>query len=145
MLHAAGIMRDKKTYLFFGHSGSGKTTISRLSTNKLVLNDDLVILMPENNGWQVYGTPFWNPTQVKPAAQNAPLVGLYKLVQDKSVFLKSIPASEALAELISNVPIIPADPGRTLKLIARLSEIMNSAPVQKLHFLPEPSFWDIIT
>jgi hypothetical protein len=145
MLHAAGILRTGKAYLFFGHSGSGKTTVSRLSTDDMVLNDDLIILMPNRAGWKVFGTPFWNPTQVKPTPQQAPLAGLFRLVQDRQVYLEKISASTALAELIANVPVIPADLSRTPELIERLKDILVTTPVQRLHFLPDPSFWNIIT
>jgi hypothetical protein len=145
LLHTAGIQRKGLAYLFFGHSGSGKTTVSRLSEKDTVLNDDLVILMPDKGDWQVYGTPFWNPSQVKPAPQHAPLAGLYRLAQDKRVYLEDISQSETLAELIANVPVIPADPTRTPKLISRLQQITQAIQVKRLHFLPDPSFWDLIT
>ncbi|MFH1633835.1 MAG: hypothetical protein ABIG63_07460 [Chloroflexota bacterium] len=147
MLHAAGVGRDGKAYLFFGHSGSGKTTVARLSPNDTVLNDDLVLLMPvppaEGAGWQVFGTPFWNPTQVRPTPASAPLAALYRLVQDKKVYLQAISTSEAIAELISNVPVIPSDPVRSLELLTRLHKILQTTPAHKLHFLPDDSFWDM--
>jgi len=148
MLHAAGVVRDEKAYLFFGHSGSGKTTVARLSPNDTVLNDDLVLLMPvhpaEGGGWRVFGTPFWNPTQVRPTPANAPLAALYRLVQDKKVYLQGISTSEAIAELISNVPVIPADPVRSLELLTRLHKILQAVPAHKLHFLPDDSFWGVV-
>ena len=145
MLHAAGIQRGGAAYLFFGHSGSGKTTVSRLSGQEAVLNDDLILLMPGGEGWMVYGTPFWNPSQVKPSAKHAPLGGLYRLVQDKRVYVEEISSSEALAELIANVPVIPADPTRTPKLISRLQKITQVIPPKRLHFLPDASFWELIS
>ena len=144
MLHAAGIARDEKAYLFFGHSGSGKTTVARLSPNDTVLNDDLVLLMPAEDGWQVFGTPFWNPTQVKPTPANAPLAAMLRLVQDKKVYLQAISTSEAIAELISSVPVISADPLRSLELLTRLHTILQTIPSHKLHFLPDDSFWGVV-
>jgi len=144
MLHSAGIARDGKAFLFFGHSGSGKTTVSRLSSNDTVLNDDLVLILPTDNGWYVFGTPFWNPTQVKPSPQSAPLARLYRLVQAKKVHIEKITPGEALAELVSSVPVIPEDPLRNRLLMKRLIEIIESLPVQKLHFLPDDSFWKAI-
>jgi len=144
MLHAAGIVREGKAYLFFGHSGSGKTTVSRLSVDDIVLNDDLVLLMSEGDGWQVYGTPFWNPSQVKPSNRHAPLAGLYRLVQAPEVCLREIEKSEAVAELISNVPVVSADLWRGPETLSRLRQLAGAFPVCKLYFLPDDSFWDVI-
>src|SRR3989304_5461427 len=74
LFHAAGIVRSGRGYVFFGYSGSGKTTVARLASdaavlnavvpnavvpNAVVLNDDLLLLMPSSLGWVVHATPFW--------------------------------------------------------------------------------------
>lgn len=144
LFHSAGIVRDGQSFLFFGNSGSGKTTVSRLSPQYLTLNDDLLILMPHGDGWQAHGTPFWNPSQTQPSAQHAPLAGLFHLVQDKSVRLKKMSKGQALAELIGNIPIIPLSAQRNLPLLHRLEALIDSTPIYHLHFLPDDSFWQII-
>jgi hypothetical protein len=144
MFHAAGIVRKGRAFLFYGHSGSGKTTVSRLSPDDLVLNDDLVLLLPQGNGWQVHATPFWNPSQVHPTRQSAPLAGMYSLVQSKQVFLRKMSSAQALAELVSNVPIIPEDQARSIELLMRGEKLLESVPAYQLHFLPNDSFWSVI-
>lgn len=144
MLHAAGIQREGQAYLFFGHSGAGKTTVSSLSTRGSVLNDDLVMLLPDGDGWRVFGTPFWNPSQVKPTAQSGPLAAVYHLEQSKETFIAPMDAREALAELVANTPILPADPNRSLDLLQRLSRLIGTSPVSRLHFQRNGSFWDAI-
>lgn len=144
MIHAAGIVQNGAAYLFFGPSGAGKTTVSRLSTKGSVLNDDLVILLPKEKGWRVYGTPFWNPTQVTPNASSAPLAGLFRLVQSKRVSLGALSSSEAIAELVANVPVITVDLERSGKLLQRLDEISRTVTVKKLFFRQDGSFWDLI-
>jgi len=144
MLHAAGIVRKGLAYLFFGHSGAGKTTVCRLTSEGTVLNDDLVILLPEGEGWRVFGTPFWNPTQAEPTQDSAPLKALFWLVQAEQVRIESMDNGNAIAELAGNVPVIPADPGRTAALLVRLDRISQTAAVQKLHFRKDDSFWDVI-
>jgi hypothetical protein len=144
LFHAAGIVRQGKAYLFFGHSGSGKTTVSRLSSNDLVLNDDLNLLLPGESGWVAYATPFWNPNQVQPTPSQAPLAGLYRLVQDKRVFLEEVGSGQALAELISSVPVIPLDPLRSLGLLARSRRLIDQVPLFRLHFLPDDTFWQVV-
>lgn len=144
LFHSAGIVREGQAFLFFGPSGSGKTTVSRLSSDYLTLNDDLLVLLPLGDGWQVYGTPFWNPSQTRPSSQHAPLAGLFRLVQDKDVYLKKMSKSRALAELAGSVPVIPLS-GRLLPpLLERLAGLANAIPIYHLHFLPDDSFWEVI-
>lgn len=144
LLHAAGIVYQDRAYVFFGRSGSGKTTVSRLSAGRSVLNDDLIVLMPANGFWEVHATPFWNPSQVRPATGQARLAGFYRLVQDKQVYLEPMPASQATAELMANIPILSADPGCSLDLLVRVQNIAYTYPVFQLHFLPEATFWQVI-
>lgn len=145
LMHTAGIVRDGQTHLFFGHSGSGKTTACRVSADKFsILNDDLILLIPQNDKWLAYGTPFWNPTQIKPTNQSAPVVGMYLLHQAPKVSIQELAPGQATAALISNVPVIPQDPNRSLKLLDILSMLQKSIPVYELNFLPDNSFWDVI-
>ncbi len=144
LFHGAGIVRNGLTFLFFGHSGSGKSTVARYSPHDTVLNDDLVVLMPREEGWTVFATPFWNPTQVRPVHACAPLHGLYRLVQDKQVFLEPLGTGYALAELISNVPVIPDNPYLNMELFIRGRELLDKVPAYRLHFLPDDSFWQVI-
>lgn len=144
MLHGAGIIRSGKALVFFGHSGSGKTTVSQLSGEENVLNDDLLMLMPGDKGWRVAATPFWNPTQVRPTARQANLGGIFRLVQDKRVFLRPARSAEALAELISAVPILNADSQRMPVILERLAQLHAGYPMQFLHFLPDDSFWQVV-
>lgn len=147
MFHAAGIVRDGRAYLYFGYSGSGKTTVSRLShaLGDTILNDDLLFLVPSAGGWTVHSSPFWNPTQVKPnGLESAPLAGLFRLVQAKTVFTVPMQPGQAVAELVASVPVLGLDPGRTLAILARCQRLSRDVPVHHLHFLPDDSFWPVV-
>lgn len=144
MLHGAGIQRAGQVAVFFGHSGSGKTTVSRLSGADAVLNDDLLLLLPDGKGWQVAATPFWNPSQVPPSVGQAPLGGLFRLVQDQRVFLQHASPAVAIAELLSSTPVVNEDPLHMPALLERLSRLNAVCPVQFLHFLPDDSFWSVV-
>jgi hypothetical protein len=144
LFHAAGVVRLSRAYIFLGHSGAGKTTVSRHSGEQNVLNDDLIVLFPRGDGWWVYATPFWNPSQVRPKPSSAPLYAMYHLVQDRSVFLEDISPSLGLAEFLACVPIISMDPYRNQVLMRRVLGLLETYPVRNLHFLPDDSFWNAI-
>ena len=167
LFHAAGLARHDRGYAFFGYSGSGKTTVARLSTRARVLNDDLVVLWPEASHpaarqvsrrygetgaqtrearqWYMDATPFSNPTQVQPTGPyRVPLTALYRLIQDRRVFLEPLDPALALAEVVASSPIVCADPDRAAALLDRAAQLTRAIPVQRLHFLPDDSFWNLI-
>ena len=145
LLHAAGLAWRGNGYAFFGYSGSGKTTVARVSSDAQVLNDDLVVLLPDASRWNIHATPFSNPTQVTSAGPRfAPLAALFRLVQDRRVFVEPIAPAAAMAEVIACCPVVSADPDRALALLALAEHLVRKVPVQRLHFLPDPSFWAIV-
>lgn len=145
LLHASGLVRQGAAYGFFGYSGSGKSTVVRFSAGCNVLSDDLLILLPDATGWRAHATPFWNADAHPPVAPSAPLAGLMRLVQDQHVFLERLDDPLAMAELLASSPVVSADPGRSAGLLQRCRDIVRSVPVCRLHFLPDGSFWQVIT
>lgn len=144
LVHAAGVLRRGQACLFTGRSGSGKTTIARCSPLDQVLNDDLVVLLPAAQGWQAYSTPFWHPGQVQPAAHSAPLAGIFCLRQDRRVYLEALSPAQALAQILTNIPVVNGDPGRASQLVERVMDLLKDVPVFWLHFLPDHTFWQVI-
>jgi hypothetical protein len=144
LFHGAGIIHQEKGYVFYGHSGSGKTTVCMLSSDDVVLNDDLLVLMPGDHGWLAYATPFWNPSQVKPANQNMHIHGFFRLVKDQSVFLKPMSPAQAVSEMIANTPVIPGDLANLPVVLGRCRQISAAVPQYWLHFLKNATFWKAI-
>lgn len=144
LFHAAGIRKNNKGYAFFGHSGSGKTTVCRLSVHADVLNDDLICLMPAHPNWQIFSTPFTNPTQIHPMNRNAKLHGLFFLVQAEHEELQPMSASRAVSNILANVPIIPLSSELTPQLISRIQKLVQNHQPYSLFFRPEPAFWNLI-
>jgi hypothetical protein len=145
LFHSAGILRGGKVYLFFGHSGSGKSTVARLSAEEVVLNDDLVALRPAGEAWVVHATPFGGEDYRSVGGEGrGTLAALLRLVQDQQVSLEPMQPGEALAEVVSNMPIIPADPRMGDAVLARGQAVLAAVPAYRLHFLPAPTFWEVI-
>jgi len=144
MIHSAGVVRNNKAFIFIGHSGSGKSTISQLSKKFDVLNDDLIFLKRENKLWQAYSTPFWNPDLRREVNMNAPIDSLYCLAKDYDVYIQAIEKSIALAELITNVPVIPLNPIFMDQLIDLSNNLLDQVEMYRLHFRKDATFWDVI-
>jgi hypothetical protein len=145
LFHSAGIVRHGHAFLFFGHSGSGKTTVSRLSSGDTVLNDDLVLLLPGEHTWTVHATPFWNMTQVGPPLPgSAPLGAMLRLVQARHVAVEAISQAHALAEVLSCVPGLVSDTTSSKRMLAIGMRLLQTAHVWRLHFLPDASFWSVV-
>lgn len=142
LFHAAGVVHHDVAYALFGHSGSGKTTASRLSSGKPVLSDDLILLRQAESGWEACATPFgrWRVREV----QSAPLRALLRLVQAPEERLEPMPRGAALGELVANSPVANADPVRSAVLLTRWEGILRSAPVYLLHFRKSDTFWEVI-
>ena len=147
MLRTAGIMAPSGVNLFIGQSGSGKSTVASLSCGRgVVLNDDLIVLRPEQGRWIAYGTPFWNFKTIDRDGQtaSAEVAGIYTLAKDLDVYLEPMAAAAAVAAMISSCPVVNGDPARAPELMARCRQIVHEVPVHRLHFRKDPSFWDVL-
>jgi hypothetical protein len=60
LVHGCGLRHAEVAFVFAGQSGAGKTTLARKAPDADdVLCDELTVLRRLDDGWRVYGTPFW--------------------------------------------------------------------------------------
>lgn len=144
LLHAAGIVRKDYALLFVGHSGSGKSTIVQLSPGFIVLNDDLVLLEPCTDKWIAHATPFWNPGQARVENACAVVKNIFTLIKSDYNSVQDLKPGRALAEIISNIPIISADPARNESLLGLCTKFCADVPVYELSFQKNQSFWSVV-
>lgn len=147
LLHAAGVISNGKGYVFFGHSGSGKTTTARLSltANKTVLSDDLVIITRRGEKFWLYGVPFRGDFPEAPRVNaDAELAGMFTLVKDTEHRLESLAMPEALARLAACVPFVMAQPAQSNRVMETCAALAARVPVRAMHFRRDPGFWEVI-
>jgi hypothetical protein len=141
ILHAAAIVRDNKVYIFLGHSGSGKSTVSQLSDDCTVLSDDMVVVKQVNGSYHVFPSPFWLDMQRgKRENRGYQIGGIFTLIQDETTYLKKIPPAQAMADIFT-VPHIPAEMQPVQKLFNSFSNILNEYDLYEMHFTKDKSFW----
>jgi hypothetical protein len=80
-LHAAGVLRDGRAYLFAGPSRSGKTTVVRLLAPARSLGDDFAMTWPAAGRWWAPAVPFDNAARIEHGAPQGlfPLEGIWRL------------------------------------------------------------------
>jgi len=148
LVHAAGVIRGGKGYLFVGPAGAGKSTVAGLSAADQVLNDEICLLRFTPAGIMLGDTPFNGFFRAKVPGQ-APLRALFLLRQGQAHALLPVGRAEAAAAVFQQIvppvrldePIGPAAHARMLEAADRL---IQRAPMRTLQFRPDAGFWDEI-
>lgn len=141
ILHACGIVKDTKAYIFFGPSQSGKSTVAQLSKDYTILSDDLIVIKKINGSCKVFGTPYWDRLKEDQGKKGIfGIAGLFKLVKDNKTYLKRLSYAQGMAEALT-LPGIPKEHQPIDKLLSISSQLVKEAPCYELHFLPNKSFW----
>jgi len=147
LLHSAGVTDDTRTWIFYGKSGAGKSTISRLGAKSghRVLSDDMNALVPGDGGFHVHQFPFSGEMgQTAGARPGRDLCGIMNLIQAPDNRLATARPSEALGTLVISSPIVNNDPSRCERLFTNLSRLVEDTPVEYLMFSLDGRCWDLI-
>lgn len=147
LLHSAGISDGESAWIGFGHSGAGKTTLSRLSlaAGKSVLSDDINILLPEAGRWYAQRIPFageLGPTHGQRGRY--PVQGLYRLCKGEVHRLEPQGRTQSLAALLASMPFVNDDPYRLDELLGVLDRLLAAVPCHRLWFRRDPGFWSLL-
>ena len=144
-LHASSVVLDGLAYLFVGHSGAGKTTISLIAEEggAEVLSDDRTIVEIDPSGPVAWGTP-WHGTGKRSSAGSAPVGGIYLLVQDSENRVEPIKPSLAVKELFVRSIQANVQESEVTACLATLERLVTEFGVQSLHFVPSAEVLQVI-
>ena len=154
LVHACGILRRGKVWLFVGPSEAGKTTIARLcgKHDGEVINDEMLLVSRptlRGNGISVQSAPFLGRFPSRRRI-TAPLRGILLLKKGSQTQVQSIEKTEAYLRFMRQV-ITPAYIGQkdrraVYSLIADFSnEVTSVVPMYGLEFnLDSQSLWQTI-
>jgi hypothetical protein len=144
VLHSAGVVDDSGAWVFFGRSGAGKTTLSRLAQarGRRILSDDLNALERDGSQIRVSRIPFAGDLAAEPRGpETHALRGLCRLEQASANAVRSLPAGEAVASLLACAPFVNHDPHRLGALTEALAQLVELAPTRVLAFALDGDFW----
>jgi hypothetical protein len=142
LLHSAGVIKNGNGYIFPGISGTGKSTIASLATEKeVVLSDEMVVVREAEEGHLVYSTPFYGTNESADLNSNAPLKAAFLPVKDDKVCIKETKPSQALTKLLASVLFFGQKPSLNQCLMDISADIIAQIPFYEMHFQRDTSFW----
>jgi hypothetical protein len=146
LVHSAALVDGDDAWLFVGHSGAGKSTVSQLGldSGRLVLSDDLNPILPgDDNAIYVVGSPFLGDLGARSPARHR-LNAIYRLEQGTANAVRPMGDAEKLATLMACAPYINRDRHRGDTLCANLVGLVQSVPAQILTFRKDGGFWPLL-
>lgn len=144
LLHASGVARGGRGFVFAGPSGAGKTTIVRLSGDAVAINDDTAGLKRSSGVWWLHPTPQWTGEITAPdPLPPQPVAGIFWPKHAPRHALRRLPSAEAAARLMT-LPNGHVDEGIVAACVAQATAIGLEVPCYELEFRRDPGFWDLV-
>lgn len=146
MFHTSCAIRDGGAHLFFGRSGAGKTTITRICERAglEVLSDDMNVVSRVDGRLMVERLPFAGEFCSRKTAEEQPrrvypLRAIYRL--QKGLPESRLPAARSLmaGQMYVCSSFLNADPMRREEVLTRITEILSAVPAFTLTFGTESS------
>ena len=102
LIHACGLRHAAVGVIFPGQSGAGKTTLARKAPDADdVLSDEIVAVRRLDDGWRVFGTPFWGDfARGGISMRSWPLRTVAFLTQTREVAMTPITSPDATLRLL---------------------------------------------
>ncbi len=144
LIHGSSIVEAGRAYLFYGVSGSGKTTTTILSAPRVILSDELTLVRKVDGEYRAFGTPFWGELQKNGENVSAPLAKLLLLKQDPEVYLVEQTPREALKRLMPCILFFAHEPNLVNRVVDRVADLVQTVSTAALHFRLDNTFWNVV-
>lgn len=146
-LHAAGLVDAVgRGHLFVGHSGAGKSTMTRLweeEPGMVILGDDRIILRRKAGRFMMYGTP-WHGDARHASPGSAPVSAIYLLEHSTTTRLIPLARPEAAARLFTTSIAAFYSQRAVDFTLGFLSRLVEAVPCLALPFVPDRRVKDLI-
>ena len=139
LVHAAAAVIDGKALVFAGHSGDGKTTLSRLlaQAGMELLSDERVAIRKGTKGFAAYGTPWPGEGNVS-SAKSYPLAAVCVLSKaDQHRLVEAAPA-ELAAEVAARSIVPYYFPQKAERVLGTIDQLVSRARLRRLEFALKP-------
>jgi len=147
MLHGSAVQKEDQGWLFLGHSGAGKTTITRLLRPDFCFSDDGVIIKEDKGRIYAYVSPF---NQLKRqrhcdprAVERGEIKGLFLLKKDMHIKFSPVRKNELMSVLVCwLIHFFKYMDMRTAhKAFLNARDLISIIPSCRLHFTKSRKVW----
>jgi len=141
-VHASALIVHRKSILFLGESGTGKSTHARLWLSRFpgteLLNDDSPFIRIEADGSvRVYGSPWSGKTQCYKNL-NTPIAAFVRLSQAPHNHIRRLEGIEAIGALLPSFPFsLSHEKKLSSAIYSIVSQVLQQTPVYHLECLPD--------
>jgi hypothetical protein len=145
-MHAGGILRDGRAWLFAGKSRAGKSTAIELSAPATGLGDDFAAIWPGRRGWITAALPFENSERADadPPRGVWPVAGIWKLFQADAHAVEKPAAARSVASLMSCAAFPWALPELSDVLLKQVTAASAAGLLGHLRFRRDSGFWSLL-
>lgn len=149
VLHASCVLDKKKNaHLFLGHSGAGKTTITKLAAPRLVLGDDMNLVSFSNNQFFVEAGAIGGQfNSMIGYDQKVPVSACYWLKQagkNERIDLQSLIAGQKLLASFANLHWPTLSMTKVEQLMNFSEQVIKHTKFYELKFINDASIWEFL-
>jgi len=145
-LHASGVLRDGRAFLFAGPSRAGKSTVVRMLTDADSLGDDFGLVLPTPEGWMAPALPFDNAERGRADSPQGlfPVAGVWRLFQSERTLSAVPPTGQAEASMMGCLGFTSAMPDLAATLLDHVDRFVAEAHYRHLYFAPDSALWTVL-
>jgi hypothetical protein len=125
LLHASGLVKDGRGFVFCGPDESGKSTISKMAPPSLIAADDSLAVSTVNGSCYLHTVPWGRRSNTN---VSAPIAKIFFLRKARELEIKEMALIEAVKEFLANTFFDTSDEqvyARTLETAQNLAERVN--------------------
>lgn len=135
LIHSAGAVLNGHAHLFYGVSGAGKSTITRIIGKDRALSDELVLVYRALKTWRAVSTPFWGELKKNNGTVfDAPLAGIHRLEKSPTATVRRSAPIAALPALLACIMHFDKSPGSVTSILSTAEGLLRSVPPDTLSF-----------
>jgi len=135
-MHCSAVVNNNVSIVFCGPSRIGKSTIaSLLAPQWTVLNDDINFIVPRENGFQVYSTPFVKPCNYHLTINSSGRLGVvFCLRQASQNSVADMTLQQKVQSLMMSFYTLPVTPEIGNRMLENVDALCKQIVVRELSF-----------